>query len=135
IDPVITYATYLGGAGDEAETNLMGEVYVARDGAGNIYLTGTTRSTNFPTTAPDFLRGGADLFVTKFSPAGTVLYSAYLGGDCADYGHPIAVDGAGNAYVAGELNGRGACYSTPGALVAKLDPAGHLVYATRLGGH
>ncbi len=57
IDPVITYATYLGGAGDEAEENLLGEVHIARDGAGNIYMTGTTRSTNFPTTAYDFLRG------------------------------------------------------------------------------
>jgi hypothetical protein len=114
----------------------MGEVHIARDGAGNIYMTGTTRSANFPTTAyDDFLRGGADLFVTKFSPAGTVLYSTYLGGYCEDYGNAIAVDSAGNAYVAGEVNGGGACYSTPGALVAKLDPAGHLVYSMRLGGH
>ena len=136
IDPVITYATYLGGAGDEAEVNLEGEVHIARDGAGNIYLTGTTQSTNFPTTAGMYrtLFGGSDLFVTKFSPAGTVLYSTYLGGYCEDYGNAIAVDSAGNAYVAGEMNGGGLCWDTPGALVAKLDPTGHLVYAMRLGG-
>ncbi len=51
IDPVITYATYLGGTGDEAQVALGGEVHLARDGAGNVYLTGTTRSTDFPTTA------------------------------------------------------------------------------------
>jgi hypothetical protein len=137
IDPVVTYATYLGGSGDEAETNLMGEVHIARDGAGNIYLTGTTRSPNFPTTAGVFqrtLNGKVDLFVTKFSPSGAVLYSTYLGGPCEDYGNAIAVDGAGNAYVTGVVNGGGLCWSTPGVLVAKLDSTGHLVYASMIGG-
>jgi hypothetical protein len=136
IDPVITYATYLGGTGDEAEVNFEGEVRLARDGAGNLYVTGTTRSTDFPTTpgAARTLNGSADLFVTKFSPAGAVLYSTYLGGPCEDYGRAIAVDGAGNAYVTGEVNGGGLCTSDPGVLVAKLDPNGNLVYASRLGG-
>jgi hypothetical protein len=136
IDPVITYATYLGGSGDEAEEPLEGEAHLARDAAGNIYVTGTTSSVDFPTTIGlnRNLGGGADLFVTKFSPTGTVLYSTYLGGGCDDYGNAIAVDGAGNAYVTGQLNGGGACFDTPGVLVAKLDPGGHLVYAARMGG-
>lgn len=136
IDPVITYATYLGGTGDEAQVALEGEVHLARDGAGNVYLTGTTRSTDFPTTAGAYrtLDGSADVFVTKLSPGGAVLYSTYLGGPCEDYAHDIAVDGAGNAYVTGEVNGGGTCVSTPGVLVAKLDANGSLVYATRLGG-
>ncbi len=136
IDPVITYATYLGGTGDEAQIYFDGEVHLARDGAGNLYVTGTTRSTDFPTTAGAnrALGGSADVFVTKFSPGGAVLYSTYLGGPCEDYGRAIAVDGAGNAYVTGELNGGGLCTSDPGVLVAKLDPNGNLVYASRLGG-
>jgi Beta-propeller repeat len=137
IDPVITYATYLGGTGDEARINFDGEVRLARDAAGNLYVTGTTRSTDFPTTAgvaSRTLGGSADVFVTKFSPGGAVLYSTYLGGPCEDYGRAIAVDGAGNAYVTGEVNGGGTCVSTPGVLVAKLDPNGSLVYASRLGG-
>jgi Beta-propeller repeat len=136
IDPVITYATYLGGTGDEAQVYFEGEVRLARDAAGNLYVSGTTRSTDFPTTpgAVRTLNGSADLFVTKFSPAGAVLYSTYLGGPCEDYGRAIAVDGAGNAYVTGEVNGGGTCVSTPGVLVAKLDPNGNLVYASRLGG-
>jgi hypothetical protein len=136
IDPVITYATYLGGTGDEAQIYFDGEVHLARDASGNLYVTGTTRSTDFPTTAGanQTLGGSADVFVTKFSPAGAVLYSTYLGGPCEDYGHAIAVDGAGNAYITGELNGGGTCVSTPGVLVAKLDPNGNLVYASRLGG-
>src|SRR5262245_10877073 len=136
IDPVITYATYLGGTGDEAQINFDGEVHLARDGAGNLYVTGTTRSTDFPTTAGanQTLGGSADAFVTKFSPAGAVVYSTYLGGPCEDYGRAIAVDAAGNAYITGELNGGGTCVSTPGVLVAKLDANGNLVYASRLGG-
>jgi hypothetical protein len=137
IDPVITYATYLGGSGDEAQVALDGEVHIARDGAGNIYLSGTTRSANFPTTAGaafGSLGGSADLFVTKLSPTGTLLYSTYLGGPCEDYGRAIAVDAAGNVYVTGEINGGGTCASLPGVLVAKLDPNGGLVYATRIGG-
>src|SRR5262245_14157004 len=136
IDPVITYATYLGGTGDEAQTYFLGEVHIARDGSGNLYVTGTTRSTDFPTTvgANQTLGGSADVFVTKFSPGGAVLYSTYLGGPCEDYARAIAVDNAGNAYITGELNGGGLCVSTPGVLVAKLDPNGNLVYASRLGG-
>ena len=83
IDPVITYATYLGGTGDEAQINFDGEVRLARDAAGNLYVTGTTRSTDFPTTAgvaSRTLGGSADVFVTKFSPSGALLYSTYLGG-------------------------------------------------------
>src|SRR5262249_27043925 len=88
IDPVLAYATYLGGSGDEAEMSLGGDVHLARDSAGNIYLTGPTRSTDFPTTAGAFnsLSGSADLFVTKLSPEGAILYSTYLGGPCEDYG-------------------------------------------------
>src|SRR6185436_16850587 len=74
IDPVITYATYLGGTGDEARIYFNGEVSLARDGAGNLYVTGTTRSTDFPTVgANGTLGGSADVFVTKLSPAGAVL--------------------------------------------------------------
>src|SRR5262245_3275345 len=136
IDPVITYATYLGGTGDEAQVNFDGEVRLARDGAGNLYVSGTTRSVDFPTTegASRALGGSADVFVTKFSPGGAVLSSTYLGGPCEDYGHAIAVDGGGNAYVTGEVNGGGTCVSDPGVLVAKLDANGGLVYASRLGG-
>jgi hypothetical protein len=136
IDPVITYATYLGGTGDEAQVNFDGIIRLARDGAGNLYVTGTTRSADFPTTTglDRTLDGRADVFVTKLSPGGAVVYSTYLGGPCEDYGRAIAVDGAGNAYVTGEVNGGGDCPSTPGVLVAKLDPDGNLVWASRLGG-
>ena len=44
-----------------------------------------------------------DVFVFKLNAAGdAVIYSTYLGGSDDDSGHAIAVDTAGNAYVAGE---------------------------------
>src|SRR5438067_1011993 len=149
IDPVITYATYLGGTGDEARVSLDGEVHLARDGAGNVYLTGTTRSTDFPTTAGPYrmLDGSADVFVTKLSPAGAVLYSTYLGGPCEAYARDIAIDAAGNVYVAGttassdfplvdpiELSRGGGVVGLSG-FVSKLSPDGsQLLYSTYLGG-
>ena len=48
IDPVLSYSTYLGGSGYDAGTA------IAVDGAGNAYITGFTRSSNFPVTAGSF---------------------------------------------------------------------------------
>ena len=136
IDPLIDYATYLGGTFDDADEPFEGIEGVAVDGAGNFYVTGTTQSADFPTTvgADRTLDGSRDIFVTKFSPAGAILYSTYLGSGCDDTARDIAVDAAGNAYVTGRFNG-GSCYADlAGALVAKLDPAGAVVYASVLGG-
>ena len=74
-------------------------------------MTGSTCSTDFPTTAGAFdttFNGGDDAFVTKLDASGAALvYSTYLGGSGDDHGYGIAVDGAGNAYVTGvhELGG------------------------------
>jgi hypothetical protein len=74
------------------------------DPAGNAYVTGYTRSTNFPTanalkpTLTDF----QDVFVTKINAAGTAfVYSTYLGGSGSEEARGIAVDTSGNAYIAG----------------------------------
>ena len=146
IDPVLSYSSYLGGSGrDEAHA-------VAVDGTGNIYVAGNTGSTTFPTTpgAPQGAVGGGDFdaFVVKLSPDGhTLLYSTYLAGTGADYGRAIAVNGKGNAYVAGATwsptfpTTAGAYQphsGSPGlsdAFVAELATDGRsLVYGTYLGG-
>jgi len=136
IDPLIEYASYLGGSADEADEPFEGIEGVAVDGAGNFYVAGTTQSADFPTTigADRTLDGDRDVFVTKFSPAGAVVYSTYLGSGCDDSANDIAVDAAGNAYVTGRFNG-GLCFADlAGVLVAKLDPAGALVYGSVFGG-
>ena len=99
IDPVITWATYLGGSGaDEAFA-------IAVDSAGNSYVTGDTDSINFPTTDGSRLAIGAsmtDVFVTKLNPTGQALvYSVYIGGSGSDGAGALPVDPSGSAYVAG----------------------------------
>ncbi len=98
IDPVLSYSTFLGGSDfDDAHG-------IAVDAAGNAYVTGQTSSLDFPTenpTQPTY-GGLGDAFVAKLDPSGTALaYSTYLGGSGVDFGSGIAVDGVGDAYVAG----------------------------------
>jgi hypothetical protein len=138
IDPVIAYSTYLGGSNDEGHPLYGSPSSITVDTAGNAYVTGATASINFPTTAgaEQTLSGNLDAFVTKLSPAGTAIYSTYLGGPCEDHGRGIAVDAAGNAYVTGRAHD-GYCPEgglSAGALVAKLSPTGTLQYFFTFGG-
>jgi Bacterial Ig-like domain (group 3)/Beta-propeller repeat/Dockerin type I domain len=96
----LVYSTYLGGSGDD------GCEGIAVDSSGNAYLTGFTFSSNIPTTTNAFQTsfggGSDDGFLTKLNASGTaLLYSTYLGGNGADFGKGIAVDGSGNVYVTG----------------------------------
>ena len=113
IDPVLTYSTYLGGSGIESCSTITGLTQtpgcpaIAVDSAGSVYVAGSTTSTNFPVT-PGAYQGApasgfkANAFVTKFNTTGSALvYSTYLGGNGLDYTAGIAVDSAGDAYVAG----------------------------------
>ena len=96
----VTYSTYLGSSGQEWADD------IAIDPGGHAYVTGTTRSTDFPTTAgvfqPAFGGGFYDSFVAKVDPVGGgTVYSSYLGGSDAEFTLAIAVDAAGSAYVTG----------------------------------
>ncbi|MEJ6950374.1 DUF7948 domain-containing protein [Natronospora cellulosivora (SeqCode)] len=95
----LEYSTYLGGS------NYDEGFGIAVDSSGSAYITGYTRSSDFPTTAEAFdntINGDYDAFVSKISPSGSSLdYSTYLGGSESDQGSGIAVDNSGNAYVTG----------------------------------
>jgi beta-propeller repeat-containing protein len=136
------YSTYLGGSGFDRGGG------IAVDGSGNAYVTGSTNSTNFPTTDPiqaSYGGGNGDAFVTKINAAGSALvYSTYLGGGGFDDGSGIAVDGSGNAYVTGGTGSTNFPTANPlqasiggggDAFVTKINAAGSaLVYSTYLGG-
>ena len=79
---------------------------LALDGDDNVYVCGTTYSTNFPTTGGAFqtsYAGNEDAFVSKLNAAGnTLIYSTYFGGSGLDICDMIAVNSTGNAYITGE---------------------------------
>ena len=94
----LVYSTFLGGSSSDRA------LAVAVDGSGNAYVTGETLSTNFPGVGSLQAAGGdLDVFVTQLNALGSALtYSTYLGGAAADSASGIALDSAGNAYVAGQ---------------------------------
>jgi len=145
IDPTLVYSTYLGGSGDDLGAS------IAVDSSNNVYIAGTTSSTNFPTQNPAYSNntGLSDIFVTKISAAGNaIIYSTYIGGLGNDRGSGIAIDAGGNAYIAGRVDSASVDFpTTMGALatiyrggdfdgvVFKLNPQGNgLAYSTYLGG-
>jgi len=94
----LIFSTYLGGTGnDEGRA-------IALDSGRSAYVTGFTASVNFPVKGAfcGNLRGGKDIFVTKFHNTGQILtFSTYLGGSREDVGYDIEVDGTKAIYVAG----------------------------------
>ncbi|MDI1436655.1 beta strand repeat-containing protein [Polyangium sorediatum] len=78
---------------------------VALDTSGNGYVTGSTTSTNFHTTADAPFKvasGLSDAFLTKWSPAGARVFGTYLGGSGNDVGRGIATTSWGYVVVTGE---------------------------------
>ncbi|MCP4632851.1 MAG: T9SS type A sorting domain-containing protein [candidate division Zixibacteria bacterium] len=141
IDPELTYSSYLGGS----DYDIIQSIVI--DSSGNVYVTGWTLSSDFPTINfyDDIYDGGDDAFVSKFNPAGdSLIYSTYLGGSDKDRGIDIAIDGSGSAYVIGYTWSESfptvnAYDSTldggEDAFITKLSPEGDsLIYSTFLGG-
>jgi hypothetical protein len=139
----LRYSTYLGGSAIENAAD------IDIDAAGHAFVTGSTRSADFPTTPgafqPDADGLSDEAFVAKLNRSGTALvYSTHLGSiNNNDYGFGIAVDAFGHAYVTGATSSSD-FPTTPGAFdrtgsddafVTKLNRAGSgLLYSTYLGG-
>ena len=141
--PSYVFSTYLGGSKcDRANA-------IALDSIGNVYVTGSTTSSDFVTanafqsTIGDQFNG--DAFVTRLSATGSMTYSTYLGGNGGDTGNGIAVDISGNAHVTGITASTNFPTQNPiqpaqaggtgDVFVTKLNAAGSgLLYSTYLGG-
>ena len=158
----ITGATYsvdfIGGGGD-----LNGDAYWAKlDGSGSIsyitsfggtsydvgndiainageaYVTGLTRSSDFPSTSG--YQGNADAFITKFDGNGNLVFATLFGGVDDEIGYGVAVEDAGNSYITGltysanislALNAFG---GNRDAFVAHCDSSGAFTKALYVGG-
>lgn len=163
--PLLTLAVYPGVPGANYSDHGSKGTGIAVDSAGNAYVAGHTKSANFPVTAGAYKTSsgmnnstGGLAFVTKLNAAGSgLVYSTFLGtavkisGKTPSYGWAretaamdIAVDGAGNAYVAGLTasdkypltNATQATFGGLGdAFVTKLNSSGSsLLFSTYLGG-
>jgi len=147
----VIFATYWGGSAPDIA------YAIAVDSSGNAYVAGGTSSSDFPVTAGAFQTTYAgpaanpaepdpdgDAFVAKFSPLGAMVWSTLWGGSQADVAYAIALDSAGNAYIAGTTespdfpksgNSIPACRDTGAPFVAEIDTSGaKLLHATGMSG-
>ena len=143
----VVFSTRLGGAAATSDDKCRA---LDLDAGNNVYVTGQTDSSDFPTGFFGYdktYNGGTyDAFALKLTNSGTAIgYSTFLGGSGEDIGNSIAVDGDGNAYVTGYTDSpnykvtAGAFDTTPNgnddAFVTKLNAIGSsLAYSTYIGG-
>jgi hypothetical protein len=138
----LLYTTYLGGTGGDFGMGIaLDNSGNNANPGGNIYVTGGTFSTDFPTTAANALKpgpnpgaSGGTSFVSKINPSASgiasLVYSSYLGGTngtSSDYGNAVAADVSGNAYVTGFTA------SSPGSGLANFPVTAASAFQTVLG--
>ena len=142
----IMYSTFIGGS----DTDYIHSI--ALDAENNVYITGQTHSSDFPTTLgcyDDAYHTDSDVFVCKVSLDGNeeedMQYSTFIGGDEQESGHSIALDAENNSYVVGQTSSfdfptTPGCYddaynSSGDIFLCKVNPEGsNLVYSTYIGG-
>jgi Tol biopolymer transport system component len=147
-NPSLLFSSYLGGARNEAAFGIK------LDSFDNAYIVGRTNSANFPATGGAYqttLHGISDAFIVKLNATNnTPVFATYLGGSGTEDGHGIALDPAGNIYVAGRTDsvdfpvtagafqtkiGNPADATKSDVFVTKFNPAGNaLSYSSYLGG-
>jgi hypothetical protein len=141
----LVYSTFLGGNNQDYINE------IAIDSVGNVFIEGDTFSSDLPvsSTAKQKIKAAdRDSFVAKINSTGTgIEYLTYIGGNSYEYTNGIAIDSAGNAYIAGVtystdfpttagakqtvLSGSGStdCFAT------KVNPDGSdFLYSTYIGG-
>lgn len=114
---------------------------VGTDNAGNVYIAGRFEmNANFGGTYVKCV-GGHDIYIAKYSSSGAFKWVRTAGSTSGDYAWAMAVDGAGNSYITGEMEqttrfGSVALKSrgSNDVFVAKYDTNGNLKWAKNLGG-
>jgi|GEM_PF-672490 len=139
IDPALLWSTYYGGA----SLDHGGTVVTGPDGS--VYLAGHTQSASGISAAGHLTTasGGTDAFLVKFSPDGARAWATYYGGTNREEARGLAVDAAGNVYLAGTTwsqdniaagGHQPASGGTFDAFLVKFDAGGRRQWATFYGG-
>ncbi|MEI6090665.1 MAG: SBBP repeat-containing protein [bacterium] len=137
------FSTFIGGSLDDSGIGMC------FDANKNIIFTGNTFSTNYPVTndaVQKTLAGDDDVMVTKFNPAGNLIYSTFIGGKASDRANDIRCDEFGNYYLTGMTKSNNypttlkalqkTYISKEDVLVTKLNPNNpSLLYSTYLAGN
>ncbi|UCG01064.1 MAG: SBBP repeat-containing protein [Candidatus Heimdallarchaeota archaeon] len=96
----ILYSTFLGGSDNEG----INEITI--DTQGNIIVTGTTMSSDFPITTDAYQSSisstHSDNFIVKYNSSGQITYATYFGGSLSDYSFGLTTDSVGNIIIAGK---------------------------------
>ncbi|HUU68090.1 MAG TPA: SBBP repeat-containing protein, partial [Planctomycetota bacterium] len=143
VNPGLAWATVVA----ERVDTMMSDQAIAIDAAGNAVVVGTMSDSLMMGTEPGFdttYRGIMnDAFVAKFSRGGVMRWGMYLGGFGADHARAVVTDAEGSIYVVGNTSSNdfpvteGLDTEIGGIsdlFVARLAPAGNLVWATFIGG-
>jgi uncharacterized repeat protein (TIGR01451 family) len=141
----LIFSTLLGGA-----DGFRGVTGIGLDPSHNVYITGTTSESGYPTTTGAFrttIAGGSDAFVTKLSSGGgSLIFSTFLGGSGADSSSALHLNSAQMVFLTGSTSSadfpttanafnRTLAPATQDAFVTALQPDGKsLYYSTLLGG-
>ena len=100
----LLYSTLIGGSAKDYASYLPA-VSLVIDDVGAAYLSGSTASFNFPTTAGSTntsLAGGEDAYICKLHPSGgSLVFSTYLGGTSYEYSYDLAVSDTGVSFICG----------------------------------
>ncbi|MGZ7031539.1 MAG: DUF7948 domain-containing protein, partial [Thermoanaerobaculia bacterium] len=132
----LAFSTYLGGNDDDEAHG------VALDFNGNIYVVGTTYSTNFPATANALQNttaaGTSSAFLSEYDSGFTRIYSTYFHGASSSTGNAVTTDGFGFVYFAGSAGSTVPYCTCPQfegsrGFVAKLVPPDPVVFAVAVG--
>ncbi|MHA1983492.1 MAG: SBBP repeat-containing protein [Candidatus Hodarchaeales archaeon] len=144
-DGQVLFSSYFGGSEYDEIKN------IAIDPLGNVLITGSTDSADFPilNAFDDSYGGGRDSFIAKFSSDGILLFSSYLGGRDIDDIKNMLLDSSGYIFLSGSTNSAnfptekafddtfgGDCktlFESEGFLV-KFSPSGQLLFSTFIGG-
>ena len=105
VDGSLIFSTFLGGIG-VGDLGFEGADKAIIDKDDNIIISGRVTNSDFPMLNPfqDFIEGETDIFLSKFSPNGTLLFSTFFGGNKTESEIKLGIDNENCIILAGKTN-------------------------------